>query len=303
MKKKLLVLLFLLLCFPLNALAEDNKDKFIHTLSSGVDTYTLDNYDNFTDNMIVKGMIMESRNHLKDNLEQFKDKDVIYRGFHKMTDKYGNDKEVFSYVLFVSKDEIAKINAENWNPTNEDMINLSDGFYLHPAFSKSKFYSMQKTDKELPGFNGVINGTYVNDGTMGMDPSKQKEAPSSTDAKDIDTPGGPLNPEGKRMLNENLYEEIIDGNKIQYAIFTDDIFSASILFEDARPELSFDDEYLISLIKKHTHDDIYFVSDESEDGLIQYVYHSDELDRDYAVEFGAEDDQTIYGIFIIEKTD
>ncbi len=296
--KKVILSLLIVLCFPLNVLAEE--DKLIHTLVSGIDTFTIDNYSNFTDNMTVEGMVLESKKHLRENLENYRDKDIMYRGFHTLTDKYGEEKDVFTYVMFISKDDIKKINEDNWNPPLEDFVDFSKGFYLHPVFKNTKFYSKQKTDEKLPGFDGVINGTYVNNGTMGIDPSKKLQSPGA-DVQGIDTVWGPLNPEGKKMLNENLYEEEIDGNIIQYSVYDENIFIVSITFEEEKTNFNPEDDDIISLIKKYTYNDIYLVEDISDGIFSVYRYKSDELNKEFDVEFVTDDGETLIGIAMNEK--
>lgn len=286
---------------PLEVVAQ-GEERFIETELFGYPSFTIDNYDNLTTNMIAGGMVLESLNHFEENYKDLMDLGVVYRGYHTLSDNYGNTEDIFTYVLYISPETINKINFENWDPTSNQFFEIADGSYLHPIFDKYELYSEQKVNKDdLPqAFTGIINGTFVNEHTMGRNPTDRPDLSNVETTDDtFDVVYGKLNEDGKRLINDiPMYEADDSDHQITFMLTDGEITTVTIEFPESKLNLNEDTLEIESIIKQYTSEDAELIEDITEGELIQYIYESPSKLLSYVVEIGTLDGREVYGVYI-----
>lgn len=299
MKKILLLVLSVyLLTFTVPVFAEDD---FVETLTFGIPTFTIEGYDNFTDNMIVGGISLKSKEHFIENYKDFTQFGVVYRGYHELADQYGNSNDIFTYVTYYSPDTIDKINYENWEPTTEGFFDIADASYLHDVFKDTDYYDLQnKNNYDLPqSFTGVINGTVVNENTMGMSPDEIPEISNAdTKSNSVDKIFGPLDDSNKKLINDIPMYGVEDNEaSITFLVTSGEISTVSIDLKNMIPATDSGLNKLLEIAKQYMEDDAEFYEDVSDGDYTQFVYRSPSTELEYIVEIGSLENE-YYGVYV-----
>lgn len=286
---------FLLILCCINLLHIPNveaSEDFIETELFGIPTYTIDNPDNFTMNMMIEGIGFDVRDFIFDNNENLIDEDgIIFRSYHNLHNKYGDEKEVFTIVSWYSRDTITKINYNQDKNifSGSDFLKLADALYIHDVFNESDLFKEQKDNKDAPrSYTSVINGTNVNDNTMGIDLNNIKEITGTSISPTEDVIYGKLNTNGKNFLNDiPMYEEINSIGDITYTLYDGEIIMILLYLNESFP--SDGDSEALKLATHFMENDAELIGkdeENSEDYYTTYIYYSSEIDKHYDVQIG-----------------
>lgn len=90
--------------------------------------------DNFSSNMIKKGMWMDVESSLKKLKEEKDIQTIEFNIVFPMEDQYGNSSDDNVMKLSLSRETLDKINWANFDYNN--LPNVADEYWEHPAFSK-----------------------------------------------------------------------------------------------------------------------------------------------------------------------